>query len=78
MIHFLLCIQDYGYTINYYNIYSKVVHNYFFKDFYARTNKKKYKLQILKHNVYNINVISMLNLIPIAKSPVCNSKKKAY
>ena len=40
------------------------------------TNKKKYELQILKHNICYTNVIIMQNAILIAKIPVGSVKKK--
>lgn len=55
--------------------YSKVIYKYLFKDFYRLTNKKKYKLQILEHNIYYINIIAMQNIILIAKSLISNTKK---
>ncbi len=44
--HFVQCMQNYGSTINYDTVYSKVAHNYFLKAFYNRTNKKEYNSQI--------------------------------
>ena len=35
------------------------MHKYFLKVFYGKINKKKYKLWILEHNIYYINVITM-------------------
>lgn len=48
-------------------IYSKTAHKYLFKAFYGRTNKNKYKLQILVYNKYYINIITMQNTISITK-----------
>ena len=38
--------------------YNKVVYKYFLKVFYRQTNKKEYRLQILKHNIYYTNIIA--------------------
>ncbi len=57
--HFVKYIRDYGNTINYDTAYSKAPHKYLLKAFHERTNKKEYKSQILKHNIYHINVIAI-------------------
>ena len=44
--HFVWYIQNYGNAVNYKTAYSKMMHKYFLKVFYHKTNKKKYKLQI--------------------------------
>ncbi len=44
--HFIQCIRDYGSAVNYNTTHSKVVHKYFTKAFYNKTNKKKYHSQI--------------------------------
>ena len=56
--------------------YSEVVHKYLLKTFYGKTNKKKYELQILEHNICYTNVIAMQNTILIVKVPVGSVKKK--
>lgn len=61
---------------NYNTIYNKAAHKYFLKVFYKQTNKKEYKLQILKHNIHNTNVITMQNIILIAKVLDDSTKKK--
>ena len=62
--------------INYDTAHSKAAHKYLLKAFYRRTNKKKYELQILEHNIRHTNVITMQNVILIAKVPVGSIKKK--
>ena len=52
------------------------MHKYLFKVFYKKTNKKKYKLQILEYNIHHTNVIAMQDAILIAKIPVRSDKKK--
>lgn len=47
MTHFLKCNQDYEIAINYDISHSETVNKYLFNDFYRRTNKNIYKLQIL-------------------------------
>lgn len=78
MSHFIKCIWDYGSTINYNTVYSKVAHKYLLKVFYRWTNKKEYKSQILEYNIYHTNVIAIQDAILIAKMLVGNIKKKAY
>ena len=75
MTNFVECIWDYGSTINYNIIYSKVVYKYLLKVFYRRINKKEYKLQIFEHNIRHINIIAMQNAILIVKVPVGSVKK---
>lgn len=67
MTYFVKCIQDYGSAINYNIACIKVVHKYFFKAFYKRTNKKEYKSRILEHNICYINIIAIQDVILIAK-----------
>lgn len=74
--YFDKCILDYKSIINYDMTNSKVVHKYLFKAFYRRINKKKYDLQILIHNIRHINIISMQDIILIAKVLDKNDKKK--
>lgn len=38
---------------------SKVAYKYLLKIFYEKTNKKKYKSQILGYNIYYTNIIAM-------------------
>lgn len=73
--NFVKCIWDYRSTINYYTIYNEIVHKYTFKAFYRRTNKKEYKLWFLKYNIYYTNVITMQDVILIAKMLVGSTKK---
>ena len=67
IIHFVKCLQDKGSAINYNMAHSEVVNKYIFKVFYERANKKKYELQILKHNIRYSNIIAMQNIIIIVK-----------
>ena len=39
--------------------HSEAAHKYLFQAFYGKTNKKKYELQILEHNIHHTNVIIM-------------------
>lgn len=57
-------------------VYSKIAYKYLFKVFYRKTNKKKYKLQILEHNIRYTNIIAMQNTIFIVKILVGSAKKK--
>ena len=52
------------------------MHKYLLKVFYGRTNKKEYELQILKHNIYYINIIAWQDAILITKILVGSTKKK--
>ncbi len=76
MTHFVKCIYDYGSSINYDTIHSKAAHKYLFRAFYSRTNKKKYELQILKHNIRHTNGIAMQDFILMAKVLDRTAKKK--
>lgn len=67
MIYFIKCIQDYGKVIQYDIAYSKAVYKYFFKAFYGQINKKKYKSEILKHNICHTKVIAIKDTILIVK-----------
>lgn len=40
----MLCISNHHSAINYYTAHYKVVHKYFLKVFYNKTNKKEYNL----------------------------------
>lgn len=71
--HFVQCIQDYGSAVNYDTTYSKAAHKYLLKAFYNKTNKKKYELQIRKHNVRHTNIITMRDVIILEKA---REKKK--
>ncbi len=44
-------------------VYSEAAHKYFLKAFYKWTNKKKYKAQILKHNIRHTNTIAIIGKI---------------
>ena len=44
--HFVQYIRDYGSAVNYDTGYSKAAHKYLVKEFYNKTNKKEYDLQI--------------------------------
>ena len=57
--------------------YNKAVYKYFFKAFYGHTNKKQYKLQILKHNICYTNIIAIQNPILIAKISDKSAKKNS-
>lgn len=59
MVHFVKYIQDYGSALNYDIAQNKIVHKHFFRAFYRRTNKKKYKLQVLKYNILHTNILAM-------------------
>ena len=76
MTHFVQCICDYGSKINYDTAYREAAHKHLFKAFYRRTNKKKYELQILEHNICHTNVIAMQDVILVVKVPVKSAKKK--
>lgn len=67
ILYFIKYIQDYKSVINYDMAYSKTAHNYLFKDFYKKANKKKYKLQTLIYNICYIKVIAIQNVIFISK-----------
>ncbi len=67
----------YGSAINYVMVYGEITHKYVLKVFYRQTNKKKYELQILKHNIYYINIITLQNIILIAKVLDMSTKKIA-
>ncbi len=67
MTHLVKCIQNYGSAINYDTAHSEVAYKYLLKIFYGRTNKKEYKLQILKHNIRHTNVIAIQDAILMAK-----------
>ncbi len=56
--------------------HSKVAHKYLLKAFYGRTNKKEYKLQISKHDIYYTNVIAMQDAILMAKVLDGSAKRK--
>ena len=55
---------------------SEAAHKYLLKTFYETTNKKEYKLQILEHNIRYTKVLTMQDVILIAKVPVGIAKKK--
>ena len=57
-------------------VYSKIAYKYLFKVFYTKKNKKKYKSQILEHNIRYTNIIAMQNTIFIVKILVRSAKKK--
>ena len=57
-------------------VHSEVAHKYLFKAFYRKTNKKKYKSQILEYNIYYTNIIAMQDSILITKIPIESVKKK--
>ena len=63
--------------MNYDMVHSKAAHKYDFKAFYKWANKKKYELQILRHNIYYTNIIAMQDAILIAKILDGSVKKKA-
>ena len=71
---FYKCIWDYRSAINYKKAYSATAYEYLLKSFYRRINKKKYKSQILKHNIHYTNVIIMQNVIFIVKICICSAK----
>lgn len=48
--------------------YSKANYNYNLEIFYRKINKKKYKLQILEHNIHYTKVITMQDNILIVKT----------
>ena len=52
------------------------MHKYLLKAFYNRTNKKKYKSQILEYIIYYTNIIVMQDTILVANVPVENVEKK--
>ena len=76
IMHFVQCIWDYGNTINYNTVHSEIMYKYLLKAFYRRTNKKKYKSQILEYNIRHTNVIILQSTILIAKVPVGSVNKK--
>lgn len=49
--------------VNYNTAYSKATHKYFFKPFNNKINKKKYNLEIWKHNICHINIIMIKDII---------------
>ena len=75
MTYFVKCIQDYRSAINYNTAHSEAAHKYLFKAFYGWTNKKKYKSQILQHNIRHTNIITMQDIILIDKVSIRSAKK---
>lgn len=69
---FVQFIQDYDSAVNYIIAHSKVMHKYFFKVFYNKTNKKKYNLQIRQYNVRHTSIIAIRDVIISEK----NRKRK--
>ena len=67
MTCFVKYIQDFGSTINCNMAHNETTHKYFLKAFYRRTNKKKYKLQILKNNKHYPYIIAIQNTIFLTK-----------
>ena len=78
MIHFIWCIWGYGSAINYDIVHSETAYKYLLKAFYGRINKKKYKSQILEHNIHYNNVIAIQDALLIAKLSVKNAKIKEF
>ena len=76
MTHFVQCIWDSGSAINYNTAYNEIAYKCLLKAFYGRTNKKKYELQILEHNIRHTNIIVMQDVILIAQVSFGNAKKK--
>ena len=65
--YFVKYIQNYGSAINYDTAHSEAAYKNLHQVFYGQTNKKEYKLQILKHNIYHTNVIAIQDTIIIPK-----------
>lgn len=72
---FVKCISDSLSAINYDTTYSKAAYKSLFKNFYRRTNKNEYELQILKHNIHYINIIVIQNAFIIFKLFARSAKK---
>lgn len=53
------------------------MHKYYLKAFYEWTNKKKYDLQILQHNIRYINILIIQNIILLVKVERAKKKKIA-
>lgn len=53
--------------INYNTAHSEAVYKYFLKTSNNGTNKKKYKLQIWKNNMWYTNIIAMKDIIIMVK-----------
>lgn len=53
--------------INYNIIYSKIMHQNFFKVFYNKLNKKRYNLQIQQYNIYYNNTVIIKDIIILKK-----------
>ena len=75
MIYFVQCIWNYSSTINYDIRYIEIVHKYFYKIFYKKTNKKKYDLQNLEYIICHIKIMTLQDAILIAKVLVRSAKK---
>lgn len=58
--------------------YSEATYEYFFKVFYKWTNKNIYEPQILRYNIYHINIIILEKPILITKILDKSTKKTAY
>lgn len=78
MTHFAKYIRDYGSAINYDTAHNEAAHKYLLKAFYGRTNKKEYESQILKYNIRHTNVITMQNVILMAKVLNRSAKKNIH
>lgn len=76
MIYLVNCIWKYRNAINYNIIYNETIYKYPLKAFYDRTNKKKYKREILQHYIYYTNIFIIQNAILIVKI-IENIQKKA-
>lgn len=70
--HFVLCICDYGSTVNHDLAHSNTPNKFLLKAFYNMINKHKYNLEIQWHNIPHTNIIAIKNLILLVK----NQKKK--
>lgn len=57
-------------------VYNKAAYKQFFKVFYKKINKKKYKSQILKHNIRYTKIVAIQDVIPKVKILFENIKKK--
>lgn len=67
MNSFFWGLDNYSNVVNYNTAYSKALYKYFFTVFFNKTIKKKYKLQIWKHNLCHSNIIAIRDRIILEK-----------
>ena len=72
--HFAQCIQNFSSVVNYDTTPSKTAYKYLLKTFYNKTNKKEYDSQIRQHNVHYTNIMTIKDVIAMAKRDGENKK----